>query len=77
MEYVYIVTVDLKIFDSEGNFIKYRTDEYQCSSLDEAFAESDKHIIGEIEREYSDGAYSVVDSVEVDDEPQEIGYFYL
>lgn len=71
---VYVLTIGISVVYDDKE-VDYQLDNYYFDTLDEAFAEADNYIIGDIDGEYADGALCIIDSVYVDDEPKEFEFF--
>lgn len=73
---VYIVDVELTLFDGNGEEIGYDYESPYYTTLDEMFKAVDmyKREIGRVWVKYIDGTYSVVRSVEYWDEPLEVDF---
>lgn len=73
---VYIVDVELTLFDGNGKEIGYDYESPYYTTLDEMFKAvyMYKREIGRVWVKYIDGTYSVVRSVEYWDEPLEVDF---
>lgn len=60
----YSVDIGLNVV-KDGEEIDYHTESYDFDTYEDAIAEANKHHIGNVEGEYSDGAEAVVDMIEV------------
>lgn len=60
----YTVDIGLSVV-KDGEEIDYLSESYDFDTYEEAIAEADKHHVGDIEGEYSDGAEVIVDAIEV------------
>lgn len=71
---VYVVSVDYDVLDADGNFLECQVEDFYADTLDSAYAEADKHVVGSIEGDYGDGAVCVVRHVYVNDFPQIVDF---